>query len=99
MPRNGKLVRVTFALVAAAVLGALAATSAGAAPASSKAATLTGAGSSFVNPLVQAWVPAVKSALGITLNYSAVGSGAGIAAITGRTVDFGASDAAIQTRR
>ncbi len=42
----------------------------------------------------QAWVGPVKSAArDITLNYSAVGSGAGIAAITGRTVDFGASDA------
>jgi phosphate transport system substrate-binding protein len=93
MPENGKLVRITFALAAAALLGALAVTSAGAAPARSAAATLNGAGSTFVAPLVQEWVGPVKSKLGITLDYSAVGSGAGIAAITGRTVDFGASDA------
>ena len=55
--------------------------------------TLNGAGSTFVAPLVDAWVKPVASAVGETVNYSAVGSGAGIAQITGRTVDFGASDA------
>lgn len=55
--------------------------------------TLNGAGSTFVAPLVDTWVARVKSALGVTLNYSAIGSGGGISAITGRTVDFGASDA------
>jgi phosphate transport system substrate-binding protein len=55
--------------------------------------TLTGAGSSFVFPLVSAWIPQLGSAFGITVNYSPIGSGGGIAAVTGRTVDFGASDA------
>jgi phosphate transport system substrate-binding protein len=93
MPRPDKLVRITPALVAAALFGALAVTSAGAASAKRTSSTLNGAGSTFVSPLVQAWVGPVKSKLGMTLNYSAAGSGAGIAAITGRTVDFGASDA------
>ena len=96
MPRNGKLVRITLALAAVGLVAALAVATAGVASAKStrsSAATLNGAGSSFVSPLVQAWVGPVKSARDITLNYSAVGSGAGIAAITGRTVDFGASDA------
>jgi phosphate transport system substrate-binding protein len=97
MPRNGKLVRVTLALVAAALLGALAVTTAGAASAKRSSATLNGAGSSFVAPLVNSWVAPVKSALGMTLNYSAVGSGAGIKAIQNRTVDFGASDAPMTT--
>jgi phosphate transport system substrate-binding protein len=97
MPRNGKLVRITLTLAAAALLGALAVTSAGAASSKRTGGTLNGAGSTFVAPLVQAWVGPVKSALGTTLNYSAVGSGAGIAAITGRTVDFGASDAPLTT--
>ena len=43
---------------------------------------MNGAGSTFVAPLVQSWVAPVQSELGITLNYSSVGSGAGIAAIT-----------------
>lgn len=96
MPRNGRLVRISLVLAAAALVAALAVTTAGVASAKStrtSGATLNGAGSTFVAPLVQAWEGPFQSASGITLNYSAVGSGAGIAAITGRTVDFGASDA------
>src|SRR5215510_4892585 len=55
--------------------------------------SLTGAGSSFVFPLVSKWIPALGSAYGINVTYSPVGSGGGIAAITAKTVDFGASDA------
>jgi phosphate transport system substrate-binding protein len=73
---------------AAAALGAVAA-----AGATSNDSTITGAGSTFVAPLVSTWTPAVGSAFGYTVQYSAVGSGAGIAAITNRQVDFGASDA------
>jgi phosphate transport system substrate-binding protein len=54
---------------------------------------ITGAGSSFVYPLVSTWTPALGAAFGYNLTYGSVGSGAGIAAITSRTVDFGASDA------
>ena len=56
-------------------------------------AQITGAGSSFINPINQKWAEAVKAATGITLNYQSVGSGAGINQIKNRTVDFGASDA------
>src|SRR5262245_8026026 len=59
--------------------------------------SLTGAGSSFVFPLVSKWIPALGSAYGINVTYSPVGSGAGINAITGRTVDFGASDAPLSS--
>jgi phosphate transport system substrate-binding protein len=93
MPRNGKLVGVTVVLAAAALLGAFAVTSARAAPAKRSSTALNGAGSTFVAPLVQSWVGPVGSALGITLNYSPIGSGGGIQAISNRTVDFGASDA------
>jgi phosphate transport system substrate-binding protein len=55
--------------------------------------TITGAGSTFVQPLVAAWTPGIGHAFGITVQYSGVGSGAGIAAITANQVDFGASDA------
>lgn len=95
MPRNGKLVRIALAVAAVAAVAALAVsvTTAGAAPAKSSASTINGTGSTFVAPLVNAWIPQIKTALGMTLNYSALGSGAGIAAISGRTADFGASDA------
>ena len=55
--------------------------------------TISGAGSTFVSPLVSVWTPALGTAFDYTVQYSAVGSGAGIQAITGRQVDFGASDA------
>jgi phosphate transport system substrate-binding protein len=80
-----------LALVVAVSIVALAAVAG--AGAKSNDTTITGAGSSFVAPLVAKWTPALGGAFGINLNYSAVGSGAGIAAVTNRTVDFGASDA------
>jgi phosphate transport system substrate-binding protein len=64
-----------------------------AAGAKSTDTTISGAGSTFVSPLVSTWTPAVGEAFGYNLQYSPVGSGAGIAAITNRQVDFGASDA------
>jgi len=64
-----------------------------AAGAKSTDTTISGAGSTFVSPLVSTWTPAVGSAFGYNLQYSPVGSGAGIAAISNRQVDFGASDA------
>ena len=62
----------------------------GLAAASSQKASLTRAGSTFVAPLVSQWISHYSTA---SINYSGVGSGAGIAAISGRQVDFGASDA------
>jgi phosphate transport system substrate-binding protein len=82
--------RTSFAAAAALVVAAL--TVAGASARNSDT-TITGAGSTFVQPLVQTWIQPVGAAFGYTLQYSGIGSGGGIAAITNRTVDFGASDA------
>jgi phosphate transport system substrate-binding protein len=60
------------------------------AAASSTGGSLKGAGSTFVFPLVSQWQANYKNA---QITYGSVGSGAGITAITARTVDFGASDA------
>ena len=78
------------ALIAAALVALSAVAAAGA---KSTSTTITGAGSTFVAPLVSAWTPAIGKAFGYSVQYSAVGSGAGIAAITNNQVDFGASDA------
>jgi phosphate transport system substrate-binding protein len=75
------------------VLGLISASVASVASASQADVSIAGAGSSLVNPLVQQYVPAVGSAFGYSLNYASVGSSTGIADISGRTVDFGASDA------
>jgi phosphate transport system substrate-binding protein len=53
---------------------------------------ITGAGSSFAAPIYGKWGEAASAAIGVKLNYQAVGSGAGINQINNRTVDFGASD-------
>jgi phosphate transport system substrate-binding protein len=54
---------------------------------------LNGAGSTLVAPLMAQWQPDYATSAGVTVTYGAVGSGGGVDAITGRTVDFGASDA------
>ena len=55
--------------------------------------TLNGAGGTFPAPLYTKWFAQYLALTGIQVNYQAVGSGAGISAITNGTVDFGASDA------
>ena len=85
--------KLALAAISAVVLAALAAGFAGAAGARGTGATLTGAGSTFVQPLVAQWTQPLGTAFGDELQYSGVGSGAGVAAVTARNVDFGASDA------
>jgi phosphate transport system substrate-binding protein len=84
------LTRRTLAVLAATGAALALTTGAGA---KSTAGSLTGAGSSFVAPLVSAWTPKIESAFGLKVTYGPIGSGGGINAITNRTVDFGASDA------
>jgi phosphate transport system substrate-binding protein len=86
-------IRTIGALALAAIMAAVAVSAAGAAPAKKSSTTIVGAGSTFVAPLISQWIPAVGQAYGYELQYSAIGSGGGIASITARTVDFGASDA------
>ena len=57
------------------------------------AQAITGAGSTFAQPIYQAWADASRATTGVSLNYQGVGSGAGQKLVTQRTVDFGASDA------
>lgn len=76
------------------VLALVATAAAGAKPDNTHSGgALTGAGSTFVFPLMSQWVAGYQTAAGVTITYGSVGSGAGIAQITARTVDFGASDA------
>ena len=92
MPKLGTSTRIISAVAAAALLAVVVAGTAGARP-SHRLSTISGAGSTFVSPLVAQWVSPVGQAYGIELQYSPIGSGGGVAAITSRTVDFGASDA------
>jgi phosphate transport system substrate-binding protein len=54
---------------------------------------ITGAGSTFVYPILSKWSEAYSQKNGIRVNYQSIGSGGGIAQIKAATVDFGASDA------
>src|SRR5438552_9149339 len=55
----------------------------------SASGTISGAGSTFAAPVYEQWASAQS---GLTVNYQAVGSGAGLTALQNKTVDFGASD-------
>jgi phosphate transport system substrate-binding protein len=54
---------------------------------------ITGAGSTFVYPILSKWSEAYSELNGTRANYQSIGSGGGIAQIKAATVDFGASDA------
>ena len=74
-------------------LTALAASAALLAGASSAQATdITGAGSSFVYPVLAKWSAEFTAKTSNKVNYQSIGSGGGIAQIKAATVDFGASD-------
>jgi phosphate transport system substrate-binding protein len=74
-----------------AACGSSSSTSGSTAASASSSATISGAGSTFAAPVYEQW-GSPSSGLGLTVNYQAVGSGAGITALEGKTVDFGASD-------
>ncbi|MDR6694671.1 phosphate ABC transporter substrate-binding protein PstS [Stenotrophomonas sp. 1337] len=55
-------------------------------------AEVSGAGASFIFPLVSKWSADYNTATGAKINYQSIGSGGGIAQIKAGTVDFGSSD-------
>ncbi|PWT78955.1 MAG: phosphate ABC transporter substrate-binding protein PstS [Bacteroidetes bacterium] len=61
--------------------------------------TLIGAGSSFDNPLFSKMFSEYNKSTGLKVNYQSVGSGAGISQLTSKTVDFGASDAPMNSKQ
>jgi len=61
-----------------------------------QAETLNGAGATFPAPLYLEYARQVRRKLpGLSINYQAIGSGAGIRQVIAGTVDFGGSDAAM----
>jgi phosphate transport system substrate-binding protein len=79
------------ALVAVAALGGLSACNS-----SSNNVSLSGAGSTFVNPVMTRWTADFsKQHPNVQINYQSIGSGGGIQQVKAKTVDFGASDAAL----
>ena len=79
MPLN---IRLSFCLVATlSIVASLA-----------HASEVLGAGASLPAPVYAKWAIAYKQATGNKVVYQSIGSGSGVAQITGKSVDFGASD-------
>jgi len=58
---------------------------------------ITGAGSTFVYPVLSSWSDAYSKIKPVQVNYQSIGSGGGIAQIKAATVDFGATDAPLSS--
>ena len=98
MKTNPKIRLLVAASLGALALGAAACGSSsngGTATAGTSASgTVNGAGSTFAAPVYQQWGSTLKGK-GVTLNYQAVGSGAGVAALGAGTANFAGSDPAL----
>ena len=68
-----------------------------AASTSAYAADITGAGSTFIFPVLSKWADAYKKESGNGMNYQSIGSGAGIKQVQAKTVTFGATDKPLKT--
>ena len=58
---------------------------------------ITGAGSTFVYPVLSAWASDYAGQTGTKVNYQSIGSGGGISQVKAGTVDFGATDQPLAT--
>jgi phosphate transport system substrate-binding protein len=86
-------VRTRAALVAGALLVLASGCGGGGGGSDGESKLVVGAGSTLVAPLVSKWSNDYAKRTGVTIVYGAIGSGGGIAQVTARTLDFGASDA------
>ncbi len=60
------------------------------------AKSLSGAGGTFVAPMLSDWAKTYNQSSGVQISYQSIGSGGGIAQIQAQTVDFGESDVGIK---
>jgi phosphate transport system substrate-binding protein len=85
---SNMLKSIQYRLAAVALAGALSV--------NAFAADVTGAGASFVYPVMTKWSSDYAKSSGKKVNYQSIGSGGGIAQIKAGTVDFGSSDAPLK---
>jgi phosphate transport system substrate-binding protein len=83
--------RILIALPLAALLAACN-NNAGNQTSSGSGVQVTGAGSTFVYPVLSAWASDYQKQGGASINYQSIGSGGGISQVKAATVDFGATD-------
>jgi phosphate transport system substrate-binding protein len=82
----------TLALAAVALLTAACGTKGANQTAQGGSTQITGAGSTFVYPVLSAWAADYQKQTGTSVNYQSIGSGGGISQVEAGTVDFGATD-------
>jgi phosphate transport system substrate-binding protein len=85
----GALGGVVLLALGLAACGSSSSSSSSSSTSSGSATTISGAGSTFAAPVYEQWASSLAP---LTVNYQAVGSGAGITSLESKTVDFGASD-------
>lgn len=96
------LLRASFVIGAATLLAACGASdkpagdTSATAPAAAAPINVTGAGASFVFPLLSQWSGDYATETGNRVNYQSIGSGGGIAQAKAGTVDFGSTDAPLK---
>jgi phosphate transport system substrate-binding protein len=81
-----------FVLPLAAMIAACGSNQSGNTAAPAGGAAITGAGSTFVYPVLSAWASDYAKQSGTNVNYQSIGSGGGISQVKAGTVDFGATD-------
>lgn len=84
--------RMMLAVAAAALVTAGCGSKTGNNGQASAGTQVTGAGSTFVYPVLAAWAAGYKTQAGTSVNYQSIGSGGGISQVEAGTVDFGATD-------
>ena len=80
--------KISIALAVTAAIGLISAAS----------AEVTGAGSTFIYPVLSKWTADYHKAGGDQINYQSIGSGGGIAQVKAGTVDFGATDKPLDSK-
>ena len=64
---------------------------------STQTIALNGQGSTFAQPVINAWSTQYNALTGVQINYQGTGSGAGISNIISKSDDFGATDAPLNS--
>ncbi len=96
--RRGLVLGVVAAVVVVIIVGGGLATNwFGLVSSGSQPVSLLGAGSTFAYPIITVWSAQYKNATGVTVNYNGIGSGGGISGIEQKTLDFGATDAPLNS--
>ena len=90
--------RISIAARSAVVTAALVAGTIGGSSLAARAADISGAGSTFIYPVLAKWADTYRKDTGTGINYQSIGSGGGLKAIKANTVTFGASDAPLHEK-